>query len=91
MTIYVFYLFLVGAQTWYGTRRGYLNSKKGKLLFISICCAELTVLAALRGYTVGADTKVYLDALEYYAGLPKKEIMSAKLLSLIHISEPTRP
>ena len=38
--------------------------------YLILCCAELTVLAGIRGYTVGADTGIYLKAFDHYSKLP---------------------
>lgn len=80
MTIYLSYLLLVAIQFWYAGRNGFLNTKKGKARLLMICCGELVLLATLRGFTVGADTKRYLDALVHYSKLPKKEVLFAKLV-----------
>lgn len=80
MAIYLTYLLLVGIQFWYAGRNGFLNTNKGKARLLMICCGELILLATLRGFTVGADTKRYLDALVHYSKLPKKEVLTAKLV-----------
>ena len=80
MAVYIFYLVLAGIQSYYANKKGILQSAKGKKWYLSLCCIELILLAGLRGYSVGADTKVYLSALEYYSSLPRKEILSAELV-----------
>lgn len=48
--------------------------------FLIIACIELIILVGIRGYSVGADTSVYLSALDYYKSLPKSEVLFAKLI-----------
>lgn len=48
--------------------------------FLILVCVELIFFAGLRNPTIGADTGVYLRALNYYAALPKGEILGAKLV-----------
>lgn len=43
-------------------------------------CVELILFAGLRATWIGADTGVYLRALNYYASFPKGEILGAKLV-----------
>ena len=49
-------------------------------LYLAVCCAVLIVFAGLRGHTVGADTALYLDALNYYASFDKGSILSAEMI-----------
>lgn len=51
------------------------NQKK---LFLIIVCIEMIFFAGFRTTNIGADTPVYLDALEYYGAMPKSEILKAK-------------
>lgn len=48
--------------------------------FIILLCIELIFFAGLRDTDIGADTSLYLRALDYYASLPKDNILSAKLV-----------
>ena len=80
MTVYIGYLMLMGIQSWFFTKNDFMFTAKNKKKFLILCCLELILLAAVRGYTVGADTRTYLDALEYYSAMPKKEVLFAKLL-----------
>lgn len=80
MTIYISYLIITGILYWYSDKKGILHTAKGKMHYLIFCCVGLILLAALRGYSIGADTRVYLNALEYYSSLPKKEILSAELV-----------
>lgn len=81
MTAYICYLLLAGMQLFLFCREGklkrkYFNTKK----YLIICCAELIVLAGIRGYTVGADTETYLMAVDYYSSMSSSELISAKLV-----------
>ncbi|MBQ8880919.1 MAG: EpsG family protein [Oscillospiraceae bacterium] len=80
MAVYLIYLFLAGVQFWFADKKGYMDTAKGKARYLMLCCAELVAVAALRGITVGADTRRYLEALEHYSKLPKKEVLFAKLV-----------
>lgn len=51
-----------------------------KKLFLIIVCIEMIFFAGFRATNIGADTPVYLDALEYYGSMPKSEIIKAKLV-----------
>lgn len=73
-------MLLTGLQSWYASRKGWLKTAKGKGWYVVICCAEMVLLAALRGNTVGADTARYVEALEYYSKLPKDEVVFAELV-----------
>ena len=59
---------LVGIQALFFFRKGKVQkdnfNAKGYLI---LCCLELVVLAGVRGYTVGADTEIYLNAIDYCA------------------------
>lgn len=81
MTIYIFYLVLFGIQTLFFYRNGKLRkgnfNDKG---FLILCCIELILMAGLRGYNIGADTKVYLRAIDYYGKMSVSELLSAGLV-----------
>ena len=81
MSVYVGYLLLAGLQIPFFRKKDKLGNrcfnKKGYLI---LCCIELIVLAGIRGYTVGADTVVYLDAIDYYGKLPTSKLFSAELV-----------
>lgn len=86
MTVYFIYLALISFQ-WWGIKHLSVNgitveeqSRKRRKYFLIIACVELIILAGIRGYSVGADTSVYLSALEYYKALPKDEILRAELV-----------
>lgn len=82
MAIYICYLLLAGIQMpFFHNKRNALGGRcfdtKG---YLTLCCAELILLAGLRGYTVGADTATYLKAIDHYSTLPKSQLMTAKLV-----------
>lgn len=85
MVIYLSFLGIIVMQ-WYLL---FLNRKinlhnpityKHKRNFIILVCIELICLAGIRGISVGADTTVYINALEYYRGLDDNMILGAKLV-----------
>lgn len=81
MVIYVGYLILVLVQSfffWKTCRDGSIKFQRRH--FLVLCCSELIILAGVRGYNIGADTPIYLRALNYYTALPKNQIFSAKLV-----------
>lgn len=80
MAIYILYMLLTGIQSWYASRKGWLKTAKGKGWYVAVCCAEMVLMAALRGDTVGADTVRYVEALEYYSKLPKDQVVFADLV-----------
>lgn len=86
MKAYFIYLVLISFQWWFIKHLSVnVNTveekiRKRRKYFLIIACAELIVLSGIRGYSVGADTSVYLSALEYYKALPKTEILQAKLV-----------
>lgn len=81
MVAYLGYLLLAGVQSVFMPEKAKLGGRKlGVREYLILCCVEIVLLAGLRVYTVGADTQVYLDALEYYSGLPKNELLLAKLV-----------
>lgn len=81
MVAYLGYLLLAGVQSVFMHKKSKLGGRQfGVREYLMLCCVEIILLAGLRGFTVGADTKVYLDALEYYSGLPKNELLFAKLV-----------
>lgn len=80
MVVYLLYMILVGLEFWYANRKGWLKTAKGKAWYVAICCAEMALMAALRGNTVGADTARYVEALEYYSKLPKDKVLFADLV-----------
>lgn len=92
MGIYIGYIILVMIQsliinTFYHEKNVLVTlehqeytSRKKRKKFLLLACVEMIFLAGLRGYTVGADTEVYLKALEYYRGLPKDTILIAGLV-----------
>lgn len=53
---------------------------KQKKIFLVLTCIELIIFTGLRATNIGADTTVYLSALNYYKALPHSEILSAKLV-----------
>lgn len=81
MAAYLGYLLLAGVQSVFMHKKAKLGGRQfGVREYLMLCCAEIILLAGLRGYMVGADTKVYLDALEYYSSLPKNALLFAKLV-----------
>lgn len=80
MAIYFLYVVLISLEFWYASKKGWLKTAKGKAWYVAICCAEMALMAALRGNTVGADTARYVEALEYYSKLPKDKVLFADLV-----------
>ena len=80
MAIYFLYVVLISLEFWYASKKGWLESAKGKGWYVAICCAEMALMAALRSNTVGADTARYVEALEYYSKLPKDKVLFADLV-----------
>lgn len=86
MTIYLGYLFLIGLQSILiscnkneAIRLFSLSISKKKLIIL-LSCLELIVLAGLRSVKIGADTQVYINALDYYRDLDLKSILFAELV-----------
>lgn len=81
MSVYVGYLLLTGLQIPLFKKKDTLgNNSFNKKAYLILCCIELVVLAGIRGYTLGADTVVYLNAIDYYGSLPITEVLTAKLV-----------
>lgn len=81
MAIYILYLGLTGIQfpLFYRKNRfgvQYHDTKN----YLTICCVELILLAGLRGYSIGADTPLYLEAIDYYSIMKPLELIRAKLI-----------
>ena len=55
-------------------------NKSQKKVFIVLTCLELIFFAGLRSTNIGADTAIYLKALNYYKSLPHDKILNAKLI-----------
>lgn len=85
MCSYFFFLALVTVQ-WglicktKGNLLGISNSSKKNKIFIVLTCIELITFASLRADSIGADTRVYLAALDYYKSLPHNTILTADLV-----------
>lgn len=82
MAIYICYLLLAGIQVpfFYYTEKT-LNSRRfDAKKYLTLCCAELVLLAGIRGYTIGADTERYLRAIDYYSNFSGLELLRAKLV-----------
>lgn len=86
---YLVFLFVIGIEILYITKGKIHYSINDTLLqdgdrikkrICILICVQLILFTGLRAYTIGADTQVYLNALEYYEGLPKKEILTASLV-----------
>lgn len=81
MVAYLGYLVLAGVQVPLFYKRDSLGKKQfNTRAYLLLCCIEIILLAGLRGYTVGADTVTYLDALRYYKSLLIWEIPFASLV-----------
>ncbi len=90
MQMYLAYLLLLSVQAILFSRnmsvpcridgKTVLKKKDGTRFFLMLSCIELIIFTGLRGYTVGADTATYLDALSYYTGISFSEIFTAKLV-----------
>ena len=83
MAIYIGYLILAGIQLPLFYRKDELGTRQLRCkAYLAVCCAELIFLAGLRGYTVGADTAAYLQAIELYETLTVQELIHARHLNL---------
>lgn len=51
--------------------------EKQKSLFCSLICLEFILFAGFRALNIGADTKTYLAALDYYKKMPRGEILTS--------------
>lgn len=81
MAAYLGYLILAGVQALFFYRRDNMGKKQfDARAYLFLSCIEIILLSGLRGYTVGADTVVYLDALRHYKTLPLWEIPLAPLV-----------
>ncbi len=91
MQAYIAYLLLISVQAMLFHRGIPVPSKNdagetvyvrkdGKRFLLMLSCIELIILTGLRGYTVGADTKTYIDALTHYTGISFTEVFTAKLV-----------
>lgn len=81
MIAYIGYLCLIGFQIPLFKKKDIYGKKyfcKKKYLFL--CCIELIILTGIRGYNIGADTPVYLGALDYYSRLPLQNLLTARLV-----------
>ena len=58
---------------------GYINCKQKKF-FVILVCIELIFFVGIRATDIGADTTVYINALNYYKKLPNNQILGAKLV-----------
>lgn len=89
MLIYFIFLLLVGVEAVFMKNKQKacagesvvpaVESSLSKKFFILVC-VELIFLAGLRASTVGADTSVYLRALDYYRSLDKFSVLGAPLV-----------
>ena len=81
MAVYIGYLLLAGLQIpLFKEKNGINDNCFNKNAYLSLCCIELIILVGIRGYTIGADTEVYLAALNHYSGLSLSEVLTAKLV-----------
>lgn len=79
MAVYIGYLILAGIQMPLFYRKEELGSRRfNRKAYLAVCCIELIFLAGLRGYTVGADTAVYLQAVDFYSGRSLPDLITAK-------------
>lgn len=53
---------------------------KNKKRFLILVCVELIIFTGLREHNIGADTQIYLDALNYYELLPHESVLVADLV-----------
>lgn len=82
MAIYICYLLLAGIQVpFFYYKRDALGARCfDSKNYLTLCCIELILLAGFRGYTIGADTGMYLKAIDHYSNLPFSELLGAKLV-----------
>ena len=81
MTIYIVYLVLLGIQSLFFYRNGKLRKEDfNDKVFLILCCIELILMAGIRGYNIGADTEVYLSAIDYYGKMSASELLRADLI-----------
>lgn len=82
MTVYMLYLLLAGLQLPLFYRRNASGERIfEKSKYLVLCCLEIIVLAGVRGYTVGADTSLYLSAIDHYSTMKPLELIHAKLVT----------
>ena len=81
LTIYIVYLVIIGIQSLFFYRNGKLRKENfNDKVFLILCCIELILMAGLRGYNIGADTEVYLKAIDYYGEMSVSELIGAGLV-----------
>ena len=81
MAAYICYLVLAGMQIPLFFKENLLRKRSFDMKgYLILCCAELIVLTGIRGYTIGADTKTYLQAIDYYGQMPALQLIRAKLV-----------
>ena len=72
---------LVGIQALFFYKDGKVRKDNFKVKsYLTLCCIELIILAGVRGYTIGADTKTYLNAVDYYGGMSVSKLLDAKIV-----------
>lgn len=54
--------------------------KNRKKIFLILVCIELVIFVGFRGFTIGADTVVYLKAFNYYKGISFFDVFTKKLV-----------
>lgn len=85
MVVYLIFLGIVIMQwlLFFLNRKIDMNNPltyKQRKNFVILVCIELICFAGMRAINIGADTGVYINALEYYKELPYDTILKGKLV-----------
>ncbi len=86
MLIYLLFLTLVSVEALFlctdprGAELAPDEKQKRRRIFLCLSCAELVIFVSMRGISVGADTKTYVDALKHYTGISIAELFTAPLV-----------
>ena len=83
MTVYIAYLvfaFVISCMVGLAGNCSKSTIRWTRIAACALCCLALIVIVGLRSVTLGADTKIYLDALHYYSGYPADEVLGASLV-----------
>lgn len=75
MTYYIGYIIIIAIQGIYIDCFLKYKEQLKKKIFLILSCIELIILTGLRADTVGADTYVYVSALDFYSFFELKELI----------------
>ena len=77
MVYYISYIIIIAIQGIYFYSLSNYKEDKKKKFFLILSCIELIVFTGIRNDTVGADTSVYVSALDLYSYFNLKELVVA--------------